>query len=769
MKATKFFVLAASLLAMSACTNEMMDDSINQNNNVEDGIILTLTGDSQAEEVESRIFIDGSKSGGKYIVKWRNNDAIGIFSADGTTIKNEKAVGITADGNANRIATFTTENQVKVVKGDDLYIYYPYKDDIALNGSKLTSNVPVEQTGNLKDQTYWGDHALAYDKATVGEGGSVNFSLQHPLAYVKVKIEATEYVKNWITKGIQIVDRNGVAKLAGDITVDLESGDLSVANSSSVVNFVCNSTTKIVDITNYENFAWWLVSAPWDFTGSDVWVVVKFYDPDNGATYTIPVQYENAQLKANTLNVINLSLTAESNSAKTWYEPIDTRLMAGLGYAYGDQNTYLIQCKSGSTYTGATYTPNANIPDEVKVDIRGRGDFRKVVDVTKATFEWFKLGVQTNGNGNRTIYVGGSSNYAGSNVDATKYTIDDSTKEQGYIKVKNTGAYAGAPILLMKVDNKVVWAWYFWNISADGTQLEGVDVGNGNLLANMLIGQNTTNFAAWGSNVKGGTSSTSSLAQPGYRFVAYYQHGRFMPAAFWTNYWTIDDGVNEKSVDTYNSHKEIQGDKEVTVYEFDNPKTWAAGGTPVIRTDGPISLAESIARPVGIIMSTQRNTHQAKWCSDELMDLWGAGTNNANAAVKTVFDPCPKGWRVADYSSYNTILTNKAKAVLSTEVGASGLLYDGKFVMLSAGYINGRTASTNGRMDSMGAAESATNASSVYVNEWSNFVGSATAAMPRLLYSKTNTGSSSGEYLKLAMFNRSTGIPIRCQKDTDNR
>ena len=151
------------------------------------------------------------------------------------------------------------------------------------------------------------------------------------------------------------------------------------------------------------------------------------------------------------------------------------------------------------------------------------------------------------------------------------------------------------------------------------------------------------------------------------------------------------------------------------------------------------------------------------------MDLWGAGTNNANAAVKTVFDPCPKGWRVADYSSYNTILTNKAKAVLATEVGAPGLLYDGKLVMLSAGYINARTASTNGRMDSMGAAEIATNEKSVYVNEWSNFVGSATASMPRLLYSKTNSGSSSGEYLKLAMFNRSTGIPIRCQKDTDNR
>ena len=764
MKATKYFALVAALLAVG-CTNELMDDAINQNNNVEDGIILTLTGDAQAEEVESRIIVDGSTSGGKYIVKWRNDDAVGIFSADGTTINNVKAAETSISSGAHKTATFATESAVAANTGDEIVVYYPHNAGTTYANGKFSANLAASQeTDNYTVAYGFSAYTFAYDVATVDAEGGVKFALEHPLAYVKVQVEVTDYVKNWMVRGVQIVDRTGAAKLAGDYTIDTATGELTVTNGTpSVEQYFKNAPTGTVEATSTRYMT--LATLPWDFTGSEVWVVAKFVD-DKGNTIYVPTKYENAKLKAGAWNIIKLKLTADSQSVKSFYEPLDTRLMPGLGYAYGEQNTYLIQCKNGSTYTGGTYTPNADIPSSVKVDIRGRGDFSKIADISKATFEWFKLGVQTNGNGNRTIYVGGSANYAGSNVDATAYTIDDSTKAQGYITVKNTGAYAGSPILLMKVDNKVVWAWYFWNISADGTQLEGVDVGNGNLLANMLIGQNTTNFAAWGSNPK---STTNSLAQPAYRFVAYYQHGRFMPAAFWTNLWTIDDGVNEKSVDAYNSHKEIQNGKEVTVYEYDNPKTWAAGGTPVIRTDGPISLAESIARPVGFIMSTQRNTHQAKWCSDELMDLWGAGTNNANAAVKTVFDPCPKGWRVADYSSYNTILTNKAKAVLATEVGAPGLLYDGKLVMLSAGYINARTASTNGRMDSMGAAEIATNEKSVYVNEWSNFVGSATASMPRLLYSKTNSGSSSGEYLKLAMFNRSTGIPIRCQKDVDNR
>lgn len=44
--------------------------------------------------------------------------------------------------------------------------------------------------------------------------------------------------------------------------------------------------------------------------------------------------------------------------------------------------------------------------------------------------------------------------------------------------VTNTGAFAGAPILLMKdATGKVLWAWTFWNIAADGTKLDPVTVG----------------------------------------------------------------------------------------------------------------------------------------------------------------------------------------------------------------------------------------------------------------------------------------------------
>ena len=742
MKATKFFAMVAALLAVS-CTNELMDDSINQNTNNENGIVLTLNGAAQNEDADSRIIVDGSKTGGKYIVKWRNEDAIGIFSADGTTINNVKAAETTVEsGKTAATASFDTEATVPAERGDELVVYYPYNAATTYTNGKFSANVAASQETNDFTVSYgFATYAFAYDVTSVGDEGRADFALQHPLAYVKVQIETTDYVKNWKVRGVQIVDRTGAAKLAGDYTVDTATGEITVTNGTpSVDQYFTNNPTGTVAETATRFIT--LVTLPCDFTGSEVWVVAKFEDPTTGAMIYVPTKYENVQLKGGNWNVINLTLTAESNSAKGWYEPIDTRLMPGLGYAYGDQNTYLIQCKNGSTYTGATYTPNADIPNAVKVDIRGRGDFSKIVDVTKATFEWFKKGKYADGNGNGAVYVPQTSGYSASGIDPTKYTIDDSTKAEGYITVTNTGAYAGAPILLMKVDNKVVWAWAFWNIAADGTELEGVQIGDVQL-ANMLIGQPTMKFTTWGANKYVDPNNASNVyADAVFRFAHMYQWGRTMPV-FWSSYWTLDDGDSK------------------------------TGNAVVYRTNGAIPLADALARPVGIIMSTSEQTDQAKWCSDEYMDLWGAGADNTVAGVKSIYDPCPKGWRVADYKTYKTIIDDvngdltKVPYTADAEYpGAPGILYkEGALHLLAVGNANAKTAA-NGRLMTNGGNVNAKSASCITQTTWTNYAGSATGSQAQSLF---NGNVSGVRNFRFGGYNRSTAMPVRCQKDTDNR
>lgn len=719
MKATKFFALAFSLLAVS-CTNELVDDSIEQNKNYEDGIVLTLTGDAQKDAADTRIIIDGSMTGGKYIVKWRNEDAIGIFSADGTTINNVKAAETTvASGGKAATASFDTEVKVPATEGDEIVVYYPYNAAASYANGKFTANLAASQETNDLTIAYgFAPYTLAYDVATVEEG-NVNFALQHPLAYVKVQVEATDYVKNWKLKGVQIVDRTGNAKLAGDYTVDTATGEITVTNgTSSVDQYFKAVNNTIANTQNYATRYITLVTLPCDFTGSEVWVVAKFEDPTTSQMIYVPTKYENVQLKGGAFNVIKLTLTAESNSAKGFYEPIDTRQMPGLGYAYGDQNTYLIQCKNGSTYTGATYTPNANIPNAVKVDIRGRGDFSKIVDVSKAKFEWFKKGVMTNGNGTGAVYVPQT---AVSNIDATAYTIDDSTKAEGYITVTNTGAYAGAPILLMIVDNKVVWSWAFWNIAADGTALEEVKYGD-YTLANMAIGQPTTNLTAW--------KSSGDII---WYHIHNYQWGRPMP-------------IYKRS---YNSF-------------YDAYKNGGSGHIPVIRTE-PMTLEESIQYPVGAIISTADATDQFKWCSEDLY-LWGGTTSDkteSRVGVKTVYDPCPKGWRVMDGAVAVYLDKDSGNGVTST--------YDSTASVIG---LNVTAGSTSSYWAIMNRFDGKTNpAGNQFAQDgagkyWTNYLegGGVTASFAYVFtVAKKANGTDKNTHP------RSTVMAVRCQKDADNR
>lgn len=716
MKATKFFALAFSLLAVS-CTNELVDDSIEQNKNYEDGIVLTLTGDAQKDAADTRIIIDGSQTGGKYNVKWRNEDAIGIFSADGTTINNVKAAETTvASGGKATTASFDTEVKVPATEGDEIVVYYPYNAAASYANGKFTANLAASQETNDLTIAYgFAPYTLAYDVATVEEG-NVNFALQHPLAYVKVQVEATDYVKNWKLKGVQIVDRTGNAKLAGDYTVDTATGEITVTNgTSSVDQYFKYVTNTIANTSNYDTRYITLVTLPCDFTGSEVWVVAKFEDPTTSQMIYVPTKYENVQLKGGAFNVIKLTLTAESQSAKGWYEPIDTRLMPGLGYAYGDQNTYLIQCKNGSTYTGATYTPNANIPNAVKVDIRGRGDFSKIVDVTKAKFEWYKKGVMTNGNGTGDVYVPQTQFASTSAINSTAFTIDDSTKAEGYITVTNTGAYAGAPILLMIVDNKVVWSWAFWNIAADGTALEEVKYGD-YTLANMAIGQPTTNMDTW--------KSTTEVI---WQYVHLYQWGRTMP-------------TYKRS---YNSF-------------YDAYKNGGSGHIPVIRTE-PMTLAESVQYPVGQIISTAVETEQKKWCSEDLY-LWGGSEKNeARVGVKTVFDPCPKGWKVMDVAVANYMKDNATAAYTSTAavIGSSLTAGGTSSYWIIGGRFDPKTNSGNNQL--------ASDSTGKY---WTNYLeggGNTASAGYVLTVYKNNNKPTRNTHPRAA------SMAVRCQKDADNR
>ncbi|MBR3681869.1 MAG: hypothetical protein IKD05_02665 [Tidjanibacter sp.] len=704
MKATKLFAMVASLLVVG-CTNEIVDDNIDINNNGE-GVVLTLTGDAQADDVESRIVVGTTANNGKHGVNWRTNDAIGIYSIDGTTINNVKA---TTTGHNVGKATFTTESKVPATYGDQLYVYYPHNASASLAGSVISATVPAAQDQtNRTVADHIGAYTIAYDTATVGEDGNVEFALQHPLAYVLVSIKSTEFA-DYGVKSVELVDRTGTAKLSGDVKVDMSKGAaeaLTLAgNNTSSVKLTITNVVATNDSRNY-----WLTALPADFTNGEVWLIVQFQHPTNKNSVYVPMKFEGVKLQGGALNVITLSDVKSSDNDASWYVVNDTRSMPVMGYAYGEANTYLIQCKSG-TYNGATLTPDANIPESVKVDIRGRGDFSKIGDISKATFEWAK-------NTQGITYTMDCRKY--SHIDPTAYTIDDSTKAQGYITVKNTGAYAGSPILLMKIDGKVVWSWSFWNIAADGTKFEDVTIGN-YTYANMPIGQASTQYATWMTNKRGGGSSSTDFVG---RTVNVYQWGRPSPL-----FWQEDSAGN---VDPLYQKSE---------------------------TAKAPTIEEAIANPEVYYLPTVSG-YSGIWSATLHNDLWGdVGSKGASASAvryKSVFDPCPKGYKVMDY---NAMLDYVAQTY--TEDGTTGEvgLVFGTHKYINSGYLTGSLSA--GRAQAYGWSYAPTQANTKFNMNWCNVAGNNQAFSAYYQYNNTKLSSK--------QFNKKLALSIRCQKDTDNR
>ena len=642
--------------------------------------------------------------------------------------------------NAKRFIT----PKMDLVKGENKFmVYYPY--DAALTyvmGRIYGLNVSASQVQtvpNVAAECF----SLGTAVGTPKVDETFKFTMNPVTALAQVKVTSTEFA-NYGVKKVTIWNNDEVA-ISGGFNVDVNNMTFeNLPNATPHKAAVTVTNPSLLSATKTQNI--YVNLLPSDLTGKDMWLLVELAGPQGGVT--LPIKKEGVKFEAGKTTVIDLSnLSMADNAAGEWYVPTESRMLAGLGYAYGDANTYLIQCQNGSTYPNGKYAVNADIPNKVTIDIRPRGNYEKVVDPKGATFEWFRYGAQTiNGQGTGTVWGQATSRAAKVATPTAEgaYTIE---YDGNYtVTVTNNSAYAGAPILLMIKDNKVLWAWYFWNISADGTKLEGIDIGNGMKLANMFIGQNTMQFADWGSNLQDGQTSKY---MPGFTYVAYYQWGRYMPVQTWTHWWSVDD-----------------------------PEKGVAGNMPAYHTETAVTMQEALDRPVGMIMNPGNGVDMTNWLSEPYGDLWGnCGNSDGDTSLigtKSIYDPCPKGWRVADMAAYDYMIENKDKFSFYEDTEAAykaapGAIFDGKLHMLSAGYSFGRKA-TNGRMQTEGGGDSCNSKSGcTLANTWSNFAMGHTAGQPHAFLHGTKVKFDDGSRFKAGTFNRTSAFPVRCQVDTDNR
>ena len=375
-----------------------------------------------------------------------------------------------------------------------------------------------------------------------------------------------------------------------------------------------------------------------------------------------------------------------------------------------------------------------------------RGDRQTAVIPDGVSFGWAtkSYGITQTAAG---AYLPRYSDYSASGADPSGYTF--SVDEENYtVTVTNVSAHAGSPILLMMKDGKILWGWTFWNIAADGTELSVESIGSSAYqLANMDLGQPTTNYEQWCANLAG------SNPDPIWRMTFKYQWGRYLPT-FWNSYWSLC----------------ING-------------TAFNGNVPAIQ--GPVSLAEALEHPYGLIVpeASAENNTITDWLSSADGSLWGnLSPDKNNIGQKTIYDPCPKGWRVPDFYNlqsrrYSETWTKVTTAGYYGWKGSASMTWgkvSGSFFPASGSIYNkiGKLSASEARIATGGGNNTGISAGGGW---WTNFTpqndyfpaalgklstGNDPGANPGWFDSGTNATSQPTKAHALA---------VRCMPDNDDR
>ena len=680
----RYMILAALLILEAACTkSEFTENSGKELSPAKEGVTV-FSGTLEATKISM-----GGKVSGYYKALWEEGDELEVIkNSDGSSL----GTATLTEGVGSTKGIF--EMPGTIPDGTEVYLVY---------GSE---GVETEQVQAAAGASSFQDYAYAVSPVVEVNGGVADgVTLAHQTAVIKVSVSAASSLQGATVSQLIVRSIGGV----------LSGTDKDYVRVDLTTPLTLSGTAQDI----------WAVAAPYDATGGEIYVALVITKDDE--TYTLPIGFSGKSIAANHVASFPLASISDNDCAP-WYEPHDVRLMPGPGYGYGEANCYQIQYKEG-TYANATLSPDNSIPASVTIDYRARGDFRKVVKPSDVTFEWVKKV------GTSTTYNIQYSGYTQCNINS--FSIGSPSNYS--VTVTNTGAFAGAPILCMKKGGTVLWAWTLWNISADGTRFGSTDIsGTDYKLANMDIGQNTTQFETWAANKK----TDGKTPDVNYRTTFYYQWGRPAPI-FWSS-WPTNN--------------------------FYDPTNFN-----VSLVEGQLSIEDNITYPGMLILNFAKEegtgtpvTGIKKWSNEVDAELWGnpwpvgKAEDQTQVGQKTIYDPCPKGWRVPDPAVYNAL-----SGSISWETTTPGAYYSSSSLSSSnnffspSGRYNDNIAS-NGRIATEGMPADGTGTRGW---RWTNSGANTTGVQARAY--QTNLGTQSEN--KTVTLNKATAIAVRCIVDADNR
>lgn len=625
----KKHIFSAALLAAFAfcsCVNETLEPT----GTPEKGKSIIFEGEfTTSTKVQFEDAEDGIHK-----LTWSQGDAIGIFTYNGATTNENMKATLHDEAIGNSKGVFVPEQVVVVIPpaeeggeptediidieypqagsdAEDFLIYYPYNKNMKINADDfmLHSEVAHDQIQDKIGDRKVCANGLATAIATVQPGSNkATFSLTHKLAYLCVKATSSEF-SGYQLHAVHMFDKNGTAAFAGKFAIDPESDQLTVTTGTE-------TPSVRVDVKNHnfnespEKNELYLAVLPGDFSTADIWFEVTFINA-NGATKNIPFEFDKTcKFPAGSLTTIDLGEISSSMVSVPWY-CIDEERDLLKRCAYGSQNTYYVQRPTEDE--GST---------EVTIDCKARGDFSLVKEP-----KYYAI-LSSSGNGcasqsarkflsidgtrdvaAMTSYVnGGEFKEIGTDYEFSVYVISLATNKDG----------RWGTVAIFDEDKNILWSYMIAGY-LPGDEPQDMDYGEFKLI-DRFLGQGV------------GSRLGETVGDLDANMPAYFQWGR----------------------------------KDPFVWSNGNAKMYTA------RYEKFADIADAASNPCARVM-----TGSDCWYEGPVrFDLWGGENKtesdwyDANAkGHKTVYDPCPAGYRVPDAKVFNTVVSGAEIWEVKTALG----------------------------------------------------------------------------------------------------
>ena len=334
-----------------------------------------------------------------------------------------------------------------------------------------------------------------------------------------------------------------------------------------------------------------------------------------------------------------------------------------------------------------------------KVDLKARGNFMKVKKPAYVQIQYAADQSSTQKSG-YVKYNGTTDAYAGSSF------IDHEVDSDCTVSVAIAKAYSGdvngqiSAMLVKDADKNVIWGVNLW---ACFNEIETVQYQNGAVMTyNIGVSVDPITYNNWKSN------------------GCYFQWGR--PFAF---AWDANiTNVNKELVSATQTFDYTMTKPYTFFYYSGEPYNWFWG-------DG-----------------------NSKDRSGDLDDLWGNPNGEQNPGIKSIYDPCPKGYRVVSPA----LLAEVEKDLVSKVVTSSSpnyVLHEGVAWPFAGAYF--------GNLSGGNLAKAGSNNTTYMCAYWSNSNNNANGRM--MSYQPS---AEEGKRLSTGRA-RAAALPIRCMVDTENR